>query len=235
MANQVDPTVEVLVPHSFGGDSGLIGDPMLDPSRSDGSHPQSKHHSTHLLASNDMHKRNPSDRHLSSANGRNGSEFAHPQADFHPGMADLEAGGGYDTFPGENNPQLETLTPFDIASRVIYLLSLLFIDKKDRPPRHQLGTRHGIGINYLRSERASHFPRRMTAPVEELRVRAPGDNSGLGVMPSTNPGFFANAQNTVISGGTFSVVQQTIESDPAIQKSFQHIVYLLSIQTAILF
>jgi hypothetical protein len=145
-------------------------------------------------------------------------------------MEDVEAGSRYDTFQGEAQPQPATLTRFDIVSLVFYLLSLLFVQENGR--RHLLDIRLAIS-NSMRSGRAGIFSRRMTAPVEEVRAaRTAGDDPELGVT-TTGSGLFANAQNTLIRGGFFyNVVHQ---SDPAIRRSVQHIVYILSIQTAVLF
>ncbi|KAF9484133.1 hypothetical protein BDN70DRAFT_873030 [Pholiota conissans] len=193
-------------------------------------HPYMRH-STHPPSPNIMRRRR-SDKRVDPTNGLNGSEYVHPQTELQREEGDMEVGRGYDTFSGEVKPQPETLSRFDIASLGIYLFSLFFTREKDRPPLHNI---HLAVSNIMRSERQGDLSPRMTAPYKEPRVRTPGDVLESGVTPNTGPGIFANSQNTVISGGTFSVVHQAIESDPSIRKSVKHIVYLLTIQTAMLF
>jgi hypothetical protein len=187
------------------------------------SHSHSQHYSTHPLSPNILRRRLPDER-VNLANGRNESESEHPPTDFHCGEEDIEAGRGYDTLPEESQPQRATLTRFDITSLGLYLVSLFFTREKDRPPLHNI--RLAIS-NVTRSKREG-----MSI---SLQARTPGDDSESCVTRSTGPGIFANSQNTAISGGTFSVVHQTLASDPSVRKSVKHIVYLLSIQTAMLF
>jgi len=160
------------------------------------------------------------------------SQLMHSQTNFCYRTKDIEAGREYNSFPGEAQPQ--SATRFDIISLVFYLLyligyllSLLFVQERDRPPGPaiRLAISDAIRMNY-----PGIFSRRIPAPFEELRVRTPGDDPEPGVMPSTSLGFFANAHSTTVFGGTFSLAHQTID------KSSKYMLYLLlSIQTVLLF
>lgn len=169
----------------------------------------SQNYPVHPLSPNIFRRRLP-DESVDPAIGKIGSVSLYPQTDFHCGEEDIEAGRGYDAVPEGSKPRRATL-----ASLGFHLVSLFFAREKDRPPLHD------IPLPFSND----------TGREREVRAMAPDG----GATSSTVPGIFSHSQNTSISGGTFSVIHQTIESDPSVRKSVKHIVYLLSIQTAMLF
>lgn len=117
----------------------------------------------------------------------------------------------------ESKPRRATL-----ASLGLHLVSLFFTREKDRP--YVFNVRLASPISDLRDFFPCPDPSMIFACLFQMtRVQSPVSGIEcryhLSKSAHTLTGIFSHSQNTSISGGTFSVVHQTLESDPSVRKS----------------